>query len=150
MTAADLTPWYPWIKSLHVIAVIAWLAGMFYLPRLFVYHAESQRGSTQSETFKVMERRLLFGIMTPAMIATWGFGLLLVFTPDVIDWHHVWPWIKAVGVIGLSALHGVLARYRRDFAEDRNSRPVVVYRLINEVPTVLVIVIVVMVVAKPF
>ena len=153
MTAADLVPWYPWIKSLHVIAVIAWMAGMFYLPRLFVYHADSQRGSTQSETFKVMERRLLYGIMTPAMVASWGFGLLLVSTPSPpseVDWHHVWPWLKAAGVIGLSGLHGVLARYLREFAEDRNTRPVVFYRLINEVPTLLVIVIVVMVVAKPF
>ncbi len=150
MTLADLVPWTPWIKSFHVISVIAWMAGMFYLPRLFVYHADSQRGSVQSETFKVMERRLLRGIINPAMIATWVFGLLLVLTPGVIDWHFIWPWVKAAGVIAMSVLHGMLSRYRKDFAADRNVRPARFYRQINEVPTLLVIVIVIMVIARPF
>ncbi len=144
---------YPWrqiITALHVISVIAWMAGMFYLPRLFVYHADSAVGSEKSETFKVMERRLLRAIVNPAMIATWLFGLLLVFTPGVVDWSQVWPWVKAASVIAMSALHGNLSRWRRDFEADRNTRPARFYRMINEVPTVLVIVIVIMVIVKPF
>ena len=144
---------YPWrqiITALHVISVIAWMAGMFYLPRLFVYHADSAVGSEKSETFKVMERRLLRAIVNPAMIATWLFGLLLVFTPGVVDWSQVWPWVKAASVIAMSALHGNLSRWRRDFEADRNTRPTRFYRMINEVPTVLVIVIVIMVIVKPF
>jgi protoporphyrinogen IX oxidase len=138
-----------WVKALHVIAVIAWMAGTLYLPRLYVYHADAEKGSIQSETFKIMERRLYRGITTPAMIAVWGFGLWLVFA-GMVDWSAGWPYLKAVGVLLLSAFHGVLGRWRRDFAEDRNTRPSRFYRAINEIPTVLVIVIVIAVIVKPF
>lgn len=138
-----------WVKALHVISVIAWMAGMLYLPRLYVYHAEAQKGSIQSETFKIMERRLLRGIINPAMVATWGFGLWMVFS-DMVDWSSIWPWVKAVMVILLSAYHGYLSRWRRAFAEDRNTRPAKFYRAVNEIPTVLMIIIVLMVIAKPF
>lgn len=138
-----------WVKALHVISVIAWMAGLLYLPRLFVYHADAEKGSVQSETFKVMERRLYRGITTPAMIASWVFGLTMVFA-GVVDWGTVWPWVKAMAVIALSGIHGMLGRYRRDFAEDRNLRPARFYRMINEVPTVLMIVIVIMVIVRPF
>jgi protoporphyrinogen IX oxidase len=144
---------YPWrqiVTALHVISVIAWMAGMFYLPRLFVYHAETPAGSAQAETFKVMERRLLRAIINPAMGATWLFGLVLVFTPGVVDWSQGWPWVKAAAVIAMSALHGMLSRWRKEFAADQNRRPAKFYRAVNEVPTVLVIVIVVMVIVKPF
>ena len=138
-----------WVKALHVISVIAWMAGMLYLPRLFVYHAEAQPGSIQSETFKIMERRLLRGIINPAMGATWVFGLWLVFA-GYVDWSQGWPWIKAAMVLGLAGFHGYLSRWRREFAEDRNLRPARFYRAINEIPTVMMIVIVVMVIARPF
>jgi putative membrane protein len=145
-----LSEWRAWLTALHVIAVIAWMAGMFYLPRLFVYHADTAVGSAQSETFKGMERRLLRAIINPAMIATWTFGLLLVFTPGVVDWSKGWPWVKAAAVIAMSALHGNLSRWRKDFEADRNTRPAKFYRTVNEIPTVLVVVIVIMVIVKPF
>jgi putative membrane protein len=138
-----------WVKALHVISVIAWMAGMLYLPRLYVYHADAQKGSVQSETFKIMERRLYRGITTPAMAATWVFGLWMVFA-GMVDWASIWPWVKAVMVILLSGFHGVLGRWRRDFAEDRNLRPSGFYRAVNEIPTVLMIVIVIAVIVKPF
>jgi putative membrane protein len=140
---------YPWIKALHVISVIAWMAGLLYLPRLFVYHAEAPRGSAQAATFIVMERRLLRGIMTPAMIASLVFGALLAATPGVVDWSRGWFHIKLVAVLGLLLIHHLLARWRIDFAADRNTRSTRFYRIVNEVPTVLLIVIVVMVVVKP-
>ncbi|MFC3704159.1 protoporphyrinogen oxidase HemJ [Devosia honganensis] len=138
-----------WFKALHVISVIAWMAGLLYLPRLFVYHATAETGSAQSETFKVMERRLLRAITTPAMIATWLFGLAMVFH-GIVDWGSVWPWIKAALVLALSGYHGLLARHVKAFAGDRNERPQKYFRLINEVPTVLMIGIVIMVIVKPF
>jgi putative membrane protein len=138
-----------WVKALHVISVIAWMAGMLYLPRLFVYHAGAEKGSIQSETFKIMERRLLRGIINPAMIATWVFGLWMVFA-GAVDWSAGWPYVKAAAVIALSAFHGLLSRWRRDFAEDRNERPAKFYRLVNEIPTVLMILTVVAVIARPF
>jgi protoporphyrinogen IX oxidase len=138
-----------WVKALHVIAVIAWMAGMLYLPRLFVYHADAQKGSIQSETFKIMERRLYRGITTPAMIAAWAFGLWMIFA-GMVDWSAGWPYLKAVGVLLLSTFHGVLGRWRRDFAEDRNTRASRFYRAVNEIPTVLMIVIVIAVIVKPF
>ena len=144
-----LVSWLPWIKALHVISVIAWMAGMFYLPRLFVYHAEAPLGSALAQTLAVMERRLSRAIMNPAMIAAWLFGLAMVFTPGVVDWSQGWPWAKAAGVIALSALHGMLARWRKDFEAGRNTRSARFYRAVNEVPTVLVVVIVIMVVVKP-
>ena len=140
---------YEWVKALHVISVIAWIAGMMYLPRLFVYHAAAEKGSVQSETFKVMERKLYRGITTPAMIATWLFGLIMVFS-GLVDWHEVWPYVKAAGVIALSAIHGLYGRLLRDFATDSNTRRERFFRMINEVPFVLVIIIVIMVIVKPF
>ncbi len=144
-----LLPALPWIKALHVISVIAWMAGMLYLPRLYVYHAQAETGSVQSETFKVMERRLYRGITTPAMIATWVFGLLMLGIDHAI-WWGVWPWVKALMVLLLSGLHGFYGRIRRDFAEDRNTRSHKFFRAINEIPFVVAIVIVIMVIVKPF
>jgi putative membrane protein len=144
---------YEWIKALHIIAVIAWMAGMLYLPRLFVYHCAAEIGSVQSETFKVMERRLLRAIINPAMIATWVFGLALAcLGPDSrYGWFASgWLWAKIVLVLALSAVHGLLARWTRDFAHDRNRHSQKFYRIINEVPTVLMILIVLLVVLKPF
>ena len=144
---------YEWIKALHIIAVIAWMAGMLYLPRLFVYHCAAETGSVQSETFKVMERRLLRGIINPAMIATWVLGLWLAWLgPDSrYGWFaSSWLWAKIILVLALSAVHGLLARWRKDFAQDRNRHSHKFYRIINEVPTVLMILIVLLVVLKPF
>ncbi len=139
---------YEWIKALHVIAVISWMAGMLYLPRLFVYHCEAERGSKQSETFKVMERRLLRAIINPAMIVTWLAGLYLVWAGHwyLAPWFHA----KFLLVLILSGVHGFFARCVKDFAADRNSRNQKFYRIINEVPTILMILIVVLVVVKPF
>ena len=141
---------YEWIKALHIIAVIAWMAGMLYLPRLFVYHCTAEPGSKQSETFKMMERRLLKAIINPAMIATWTFGILLVLTPGIIDWSAGWWWVKLGMVLLLSGFHGAMSRWRREFMEDRNQRSQRFYRVANEVPTLLVIVVVVMVIVRPF
>ncbi len=139
---------YLWIKAVHIIAVIAWMAGMLYLPRLFVYHTEAEPGSKQSETFKVMERRLLKAIINPAMIATWAFGLWLAWDGGFFtaSWFHA----KLALVVVMSAVHGFYARCVREFAEDRNTRPQRFYRMINEVPTLLMIAIVILVVVKPF
>jgi putative membrane protein len=139
---------YEWIKALHVIAVIAWMAGMLYLPRLFVYHSTAEIGSTQSETFKVMERRLLRAIVNPAMAVTWLAGLYLAWAGHWLaaGWLHG----KLLLVIAMSAMHGFLARCVKDFAHDRNTRSARFYRLINEVPTALMIGIVILVVVKPF
>ncbi len=139
---------YLWIKALHVIAVIAWMAGMLYLPRLFVYHCEAERGTSQSETFKIMERRLLRAIMTPAMIVVWLTGLYIAFSGD---WLRA-PWLhgKLLLVLAMSGVHGFLAAQVRAFAEDRNTRPARFYRILNEVPTVLMVAIVVLVIVKPF
>ncbi|MBV9782449.1 MAG: protoporphyrinogen oxidase HemJ [Acidisphaera sp.] len=150
MTLGFLTPLYPWTKALHVAAIIAWLAGLFYLPRLYVYHCETVRGSAESERFKVMERRLLRQIMTPAMLAAWGFGLLLVLTPGVIDWSAGWWHVKLAAVLLLTGLQGAMGKWRRDFLEDRNTRPARFYRMANELPTVLMLVIVIMVIVRPF
>ena len=139
---------YEWLKALHIISVIAWMAGMLYLPRLFVYHCEADPGSRQSETFKVMERRLLRAIINPAMIATWVFGLWLAHAGGFFG--ATWFWIKFALVIALSGVHGMLSRYVKDFAADKNRRSQKFYRIINEVPTVLMILIVFVVVLKPF
>jgi putative membrane protein len=141
---------YPWILSFHVISLIAWMAGMFYLPRLYVYHCQVARGSMESERFKVMERRLLKQIMAPAMIATWFFGILLVLTPGIITWHQGWWYVKLVSVILLTGFHGAMSKWRKDFLNDRNKRPERFYRIANEVPTILMVVIVIMVVVQPF
>lgn len=138
-----------WLKALHVISVIAWMAGMLYLPRLFVYHCDAPVGSPQSETFKVMERRLLRAIINPAMIATLVFGVGLLVGLPLEAWPY-WLWAKLVLVVGLLALHGLLARWRKEFEADANRRPARFYRLVNEVPTLLMIGIVILVVVKPF
>jgi putative membrane protein len=139
---------YEWVKAFHIIAVIAWMAGMFYLPRLFVYHCKAEKGSVQSETFKVMERRLLRAIINPAMIATWLFGLWLVWLGGWAGAH--WFHAKLALVIVMSGVHGMLSRYVRDFAADSNRHSDKFYRIINEVPTLLMIGIVLLVVLKPF
>jgi len=139
---------YLWVKAFHIIAVIAWMAGMLYLPRLFVYHCEAPVGSPQSETFKVMERRLLKAIINPAMIVTWLLGLWLVYLGgwEKSGWMHA----KFALVLILSGFHGWLVGMWRAFAEDRNQRGQKFYRIINEVPTLLMIGIVILVVVKPF
>src|SRR5580658_5421329 len=135
---------YEWIKALHVIAVIAWMAGMLYLPRLFVYHCEAEIGSRQSETFKLMERRLLKAIINPAMIVTWLAGLYLAWSGH---WFSA-PWLhaKLLLVVLLSAVHGFFSRCVKDFAADHNTRSQKFYRIINELPTILMIAIVILVV----
>ena len=140
---------YPWIKSLHVISIIAWMAGLFYLPRLFVYHAEKvgQSGETH-EMFTTMERRLLKAIMNPAMIASWLFGLCLVATPGIVDWAAVWPWTKLVAVLGMTWFHMWLGARRKDFLSGDSQLTGRTFRLMNEVPTVLMIVIVFSVIVK--
>jgi protoporphyrinogen IX oxidase len=144
-----LADWYLVTKALHVIAVITWMAGIFYLPRLFVYHAEQVESGTRTDAmFQTMERRLLRGIMNPSLIATWVFGLALVMTPGIVDWSMLWPWIKAAAVLGMTGFHGWLAVRRKDFAAGRNTRSGRHYRLMNEVPTVLMVVIVFGVIVK--
>jgi putative membrane protein len=137
-----------WVKALHIISVIAWMAGMLYLPRLFVYHAEAARGSEASETFKVMERRLLKAIVNPSMILVFLTGFALVYLTG--DWRDGWWQAKFILVLGLAGLHGYFARCVRSFAEDRNERPARFYRFLNEAPTILLIFIVVLAVVKPF
>lgn len=139
---------YLWLKALHIIAVIAWMAGLLYLPRLFVYHCEAEPGSKQSETFKVMERRLLKAIINPAMIVTWLAGLYLAWRGHWFS--STWLHAKLALVIILSGVHGFFSRWVKDFAADQNTRSQKFYRIINEVPTVLMIFIVILVVVKPF
>ncbi|MEH6833484.1 MULTISPECIES: protoporphyrinogen oxidase HemJ [Falsihalocynthiibacter] len=142
---------YPWVKSLHVISVIAWMAGMFYLPRLYVYHVESvKKGSETDALFQLMERRLLKVIINPAMIATWVFGILLALTPGIVDWSAVWPYAKFASVLGLSGVHGMLSKYRRAFEAGENVKSGRYFRMLNEVPTVLMVIIVVSIIARPF
>ena len=142
--------YYEWFKALHVISVIAWMAGMLYLPRLYVYHTDAEVGSDKSETFKIMERRLLRAITNPAMIASFIFGGLMLATPGAIDWSMGWIWVKIAMIVAMSGIHGLLARWRRDFEADRNVRPAKFYRMWNEAPTIPLIVIVIMVIVKPF
>ncbi len=141
---------YLWIKALHVVSVIAWMAGMLYLPRLYVYHCDAEAGSAQSETFKTMERRLLRGVMNPAMLCAFLFGGALAVTPGVVDWSDAWPWAKAALIAAMTAVHGLFARWRRRFADDANRRSRNFYRAANEVPTLLLIATVVVVVVKPW
>lgn len=140
---------HPWIKALHIIAVISWMAGMLYLPRLFVYHCDAAPGSEKSETFKIMERRLLIMIVNPAMIATYLFGIALLFTPGLIDWWEVWVWVKLAAVAVLTWFHHLFSRWRMAFAEDRNTVSARTFRIANEGPTVLMLIIVIMAVVKP-
>ena len=136
-----------YIKALHVIAIIAWMAGLLYLPRLFVYHCTAEAGSQLSETLKVMERRLLRGIMNPAMIAVFVFGGLML---TIQDWHQGWLHAKLLLVAIMTGMHHWYGLRRKDFAADRNTRPSRVYRIANEVPTLLMIAIVILVIVKPF
>ena len=144
----ELSNYIPWILAFHLIAVIAWMSAMLYLPRLFVYHTQAQPGTESSERFKVMERRLLKGIMNPAMIAVWILGPLLAWlTGAYLD---TWLQIKFVLVIIMSGMHGLYVRCWRDFAEDRNMRSARFYKIINEVPAVLMVLIVILVKVQPF
>lgn len=141
---------YPWTKALHIVSIIAWMAGLLYLPRLFVYHSQAEAGSPLSETFKVMERRLLRGIMNPAMIASYVFGLAVLFTPGIVDWQAWWIYAKLGLVAALSWHHHRQAIWRKDFAADRNLRPTRFFRMQNEIPTLLMVGIVLLVVVRPF
>ena len=145
-----LNDWNIWIKALHVISVIAWMAGLLYLPRLFVYHSEAEPGSPQSEIFKLMERRLLRAIMNPAMIAAFVFGGLMLATPGVIDWSSGWIWVKLAAITVLTVMHLIFALWYKDFHDNTNIRTPRTYRLANEVPAVLMIIIVIMVIVRPF
>jgi protoporphyrinogen IX oxidase len=146
----DSSAFYLWIKAFHIIAVVAWMAGMLYLPRLFVYHCETVPGSADSERFKRMERRLLKVIVNPAMIAVWVLGLILSFLPVTQAWHQHWFQAKFALVLVLSGVHGLYARWVRAFAADANTRTAGFYRAWNEVPTVLLVAIVILAVVKPF
>ena len=148
LLSLDPVNFYPWLKALHVIAVMSWMAGMLYLPRLFVYHADAETGSVQSETFKVMERRLLRAIINPAMIVTWATGLWLAWRG--FQFTGGWLHSKIFMVILLSAAHGYFSAAVRRFAEDKNERPARHWRIMNEVPTALMIAIVILVIVKPF
>lgn len=140
---------YPWTKTLHIVSVIAWMAGLFYLPRLFVYHVERATvGDVLDQTFQVMELKLLRFIMNPSMIATWIFGLLLVATPGIVDWSSIWPWTKMLSVVGMTWFHHWLGLRRKDFLRGENALTGRQYRLMNEVPTFLMLVIVASVVVK--
>ena len=141
---------YPWIKGLHIVAVISWMAGLLYLPRLFVNHAGRPAGSEASEMLKGMEHRLLKFIMRPAALVTVLLGGMLLSVPGVVDWSMGWIHVKLTAVLGLVVMHGFLEKWRKDFANDANTHTASFYRKINEVPTLLMIVIVLMVAAKPF
>lgn len=139
---------YPWIKALHIMAVLSWMAGLFYLPRLYVYHTERAGVSAEPvESFRIMEDKLLRMIMNPAMIVTWGAGLALVLTPGIVDWTMIWPWTKGAAVIGMTWFHMWLAGQRRALLKGRGKRGRD-YRIMNEVPTLLMVVIVLSVVLK--
>ncbi len=139
---------YPWTKALHIISVISWMAGIFYLPRLFVHHVEQAQGEHMTETFLMMERKLLRVIMNPAMIATWVFGLLMVFTPGIVDWSEVWPWTKAAAVLVMTWFHHWLALRFKDLVRGTNTVTGRRYRMMNEVPTLMMFLIVFSVVIK--
>ena len=140
---------YLWVKALHIISVMAWMAGMLYLPRLFVYHCDAEQGSELSETLKVMERRLLRLIINPAMVASWVFGLSMLAASGDVLWSQPWMVIKLVCVVFMAIVHGEMAKWRKDFEADRNTRPQKFYRIANEVPTILMIVIIIMVIVQP-
>jgi len=147
MVIAALAPFYHVELAFHIVCFTAWMAGLFYLPRLYVYHCQVPAGSAESARFKVMERRLLKQIMNPAMIATWFFGILLVLTPGAVDWSAAWWWTKLIGVILMSGFHGACSKWRKNFLNDRNVKSEKFYRIANEVPTLLFLVIVFAVVA---
>ena len=144
-----LTDWYPWIKTLHVVSIVAWMAGLFYLPRLFVYHVEVvEQGSATDVMFQTMERRLLRGIIGPASVAAWVFGLCLVMTPGIVDWGQVWPWTKAASVLAMTGFQMWLGVRRKGFVAGTNQVSGRTYRLMNEVPMLLLLVIVAAVIVK--
>ncbi|MCZ4352083.1 protoporphyrinogen oxidase HemJ [Roseovarius aestuarii] len=144
-----LLDFYPWTKALHIVSVITWMAGLFYLPRLFVYHAETSKpGDSRDEVFQTMEYKLLRVIMNPAMIATWLFGVTLVLTPGVVDWSAIWPWTKMAGILGLTWFHHWLGHRRKEFVKGTCQTTGRTFRLMNEMPTVLMIVIVFSVVLR--
>ena len=144
-----LSDLYPWTKSLHIMSVMAWMAGLFYLPRLFVNHTEQTSAGDEKDTlFQMMELKLFKLIMNPSMISTWVFGLCLVFTPGIVDWSSVWPWTKAISVLAMTWFHHWLGLRRKDFVSGSNTRTGRTYRMMNELPTVLMIVIVLSVVVK--
>ena len=149
-TAMDwLLDGYFWIKAFHIMAVIAWMAGLFYLPRLYVYHVESVGSGGETDVlFQTMERRLLRAIMNPAMIAAWLLGLMLVLTPGIVNWSAIWPWTKLAGLIGMTWFHMWLAARRKDFVAGQNRLTGRQYRMMNEVPTLLMVLIVLSVVVK--
>lgn len=144
-----LVPLYPWTKALHIISVMAWMAGMLYLPRLFVYHCSAQIGSDKSETFKVMERRLLYAIIHPSMVATFLFGGMLLITPGVIDWGAWWIYLKLGLVLILVGAQWVFSRWRKNFELDQNIISAKTFRIANEIPTLLMIGAVILVVVRP-
>lgn len=140
---------YPWVKSLHIMAVISWMAGLFYLPRLFVYHVEkAEKVQDAPAIFQEMEEKLIRVIMRPAMVVSWVCGLLMVLTPGIVDWTEIWPWAKGASVIGMTWFHHWLALRRKDFLEGRNQLTGRQYRMMNEVPTLLMVVIVLVVILK--
>lgn len=146
----ELAPYYLWIKAFHIIAIIAWMAGQFYLPRLFVYHCQTKVGSEESERFKVMERKLQRMIINPAMICAFIFGVLLALIPGIVDMHSGWWLTKIIAILLLFGFHGACSRWRRQFFKDENKHSEKFYRYMNEIPTILMIIIVIMVVVKPF
>ncbi len=140
---------YPWVKSIHIMAVLSWMAGLFYLPRLFVYHVEQAKNGDQlDQTFQVMERRLLRAIMNPAMVVAWFCGLMMVFTPGIVDWSEFWPWTKGVSIIMMTWFHHWLGLRRKDFVNGNNTLTGRSYRMMNEVPTILMMIIVISVIVK--
>jgi putative membrane protein len=150
VTVAWLAHLYPWTKAIHIVAVIAWMAGLLYLPRLYVYHCETAPGTEASERFKIMELKLYKFIMTPAMLVTFVLGIVLALTPGLVDWHEGWFHVKLVAVLLLAGFQGALGKWRREFLHDRRTKSQRFFRIVNEVPTVLMVVAVVMVVVQPF
>ncbi len=150
MTVGWFAYLYPWTKAIHIVAVIAWMAGLLYLPRLYVYHCETAPGTEASERFKIMELKLYKFIMTPAMLVTFALGIVLALTPGLVDWHEGWFHVKLVAVLLLAGFQGALGKWRREFLHDRRTKSQRFFRIVNEVPTVLMIVAVVMVVVQPF
>ena len=142
---------YPWLKAGHLISVITWMAGIFYLPRLFVHHSESVFVPSETDSlFRLMERKLLKVIMTPAMIASWGFGIGLALAPGIIDWGLIWPWVKFFGILIMTVFHFWLMMRQKVFENGKNKILGRTYRIMNEVPTILLIIIVIMVIVRPF
>ena len=144
-----LLDYYFWLKSIHLIAVISWLAGLLYLPRLFVYHATAEKGSELSETFKIMERRLLRIIMNPAMIIAWVFGGLMLYADNSL-FEQAWMHVKLLSVSLMTIMHHIFAKWFKAFVKDENKQTEKIFRIANEVPTILMIIIVIMAIAKPF